>query len=157
MRRLTQDAPITCGTLRDGAGLSAVSEPDPCFVTCVSVLLGETKRLDRWLWVCLAGSSAMADNDFWYAVGMGELAEVQRLVGEDPRRLHALHAGDRTPLIKASGGGHVGVVQWPSTTRATLRVPPWSKRAPTTGPPWRGSCWRGGPTPPSPVTRAGLP
>jgi ankyrin repeat protein len=49
----------------------------------------------------------------WKAARSGDLAEVERLVGQDPG---LLNAGDAwvgwTPLILASRGGHVGVVRW---------------------------------------------
>jgi ankyrin repeat protein len=48
----------------------------------------------------------------WRAAKEGDLAEVERLVGQDPG---LLNAGDRdglTPLMHAATGAHVGVVRW---------------------------------------------
>jgi ankyrin repeat protein len=57
-----------------------------------------------------AGSSAMS---IWDAVKSGDLAEVERLVGQDPGLLDAKDAeGWWTPLMYASEGGHVGVARW---------------------------------------------
>jgi ankyrin repeat protein len=48
----------------------------------------------------------------WRAACDGDLAEVQRLVGQDPRLLDAKDGFLCTPLIRAAGGGHVEVVRW---------------------------------------------
>jgi ankyrin repeat protein len=49
----------------------------------------------------------------WDAAKAGDLAEVQRLVGQDPRLLHAKHAfRGPTPLMFAAGAGHLEVVRW---------------------------------------------
>jgi hypothetical protein len=42
----------------------------------------------------------------------GALAEVQRLVGQDPRLLNAKDYDGRTPLMRASQSGQVEVVRW---------------------------------------------
>jgi uncharacterized protein len=44
--------------------------------------------------------------------GVGNLAEVQRLVGQDPGLVNAKDQQARTPLILASRAGHAGVVRW---------------------------------------------
>jgi hypothetical protein len=46
------------------------------------------------------------------AAEAGDLAEVQRLVGQDPRLLNARDHIERTPLMRASAEGHVEVVRW---------------------------------------------
>jgi uncharacterized protein len=48
----------------------------------------------------------------WRAAKKGDLAEVERLVGQDPGLLDAGDAYCRTPLVLASEQGHVGVVRW---------------------------------------------
>jgi uncharacterized protein len=53
-----------------------------------------------------------AMTSIWRAVEAGDLAEVERLVGQDPDLLDVRVAGDCTPLILASEGGRVGVVRW---------------------------------------------
>jgi ankyrin repeat protein len=58
-----------------------------------------------------AGSSAVGNN-IWRAAEMGDLAEVERLVGHDPGLLDAKDGGGRTPLVWASEYGHLGVVRW---------------------------------------------
>jgi ankyrin repeat protein len=52
--------------------------------------------------------------NIWDAAESGDLAEVQRLVGEDPGLLEAQEDWPLggTPLMFASKGGHVGVVRW---------------------------------------------
>jgi uncharacterized protein len=53
--------------------------------------------------------------DIWRAARGGNLAEVVRMVGEDPGRLNAkapLWHLDRTPLMFSSQGGRVEVVRW---------------------------------------------
>jgi ankyrin repeat domain-containing protein 50 len=51
--------------------------------------------------------------DIWGAAWAGDLAEVQRLVGQDPGLLNAERGFySCTPLISASHGGHVAVVRW---------------------------------------------
>jgi hypothetical protein len=56
-------------------------------------------------------SSAM--NDVWNAAGAGDLAEVQRLIGEDPRLLNAdFGVWGPTPLRSACRGGRLEVVRW---------------------------------------------
>jgi ankyrin repeat protein len=57
-----------------------------------------------------AGSSAMPN--IWDAAEAGVLGEVERLVGQDPGLLDAKNEFGQTPLMHASGGGHVGVVRW---------------------------------------------
>jgi ankyrin repeat protein len=59
-----------------------------------------------------SGSTSMSD-DICMAAERGDLAEVQRLVGEYwPRRLNAKGLGWYTPLEYASKEGHVEVVRW---------------------------------------------
>jgi ankyrin repeat protein len=49
----------------------------------------------------------------WLAAIWGDLAELQRLVGQDPGLLDATLGGRmRTPLMLASAEGHVAVVRW---------------------------------------------
>jgi ankyrin repeat protein len=48
----------------------------------------------------------------WRASNEGNLAEVERLVGQDPGLLNAGGRHGHTPLILASERGHVGVVRW---------------------------------------------
>jgi ankyrin repeat protein len=50
--------------------------------------------------------------DIWDAAKAGELAEVERLVGQDPGLLDARNDYGQTPLIYASREGHFGVVRW---------------------------------------------
>jgi uncharacterized protein len=50
--------------------------------------------------------------DIWEAAREGDVGEVGRLVGQDPGLLNATGFDGRTPLMVASGGGHVGVVRW---------------------------------------------
>jgi uncharacterized protein len=57
-----------------------------------------------------AGSSAMYCIS--RAAAAGDLAEVQRLVGQDPRLLNAPDDFRWTPLMDAAEGGYVGVVRW---------------------------------------------
>jgi hypothetical protein len=61
-------------------------------------------QLDGAPWM-FAGSSAMS---IWDAAKAGDLAEVQRLVGHDPRLLN----GNRGLLRCASQHGHLKVVRW---------------------------------------------
>jgi hypothetical protein len=76
-------------------------------------------RLDGGLWGC-AGSSAMEDDEIYLdgceeicgAAYEGDLAEVQRLVGQDRRLLDAYNFDCYTPLMCASSKGHLGVVRW---------------------------------------------
>jgi ankyrin repeat protein len=63
---------------------------------------------ERCLWVC--SSSAM--EGIWGAAEAGDLAEVQRLVGEDPGLLNAKGPYGSTPLMWASGRGRIEVVRW---------------------------------------------
>jgi hypothetical protein len=58
--------------------------------------------------VC-AGSSAVS---VWGAAEDGDLAEVQRLIGEDPSRLNGKGPYRWTPLMRAAEGGHMEVVRW---------------------------------------------
>jgi ankyrin repeat protein len=51
-------------------------------------------------------------DDIWGAAGAGDLAEVQRLVGQDPGLLNAKGSNTWTPLVRAAEGGHVAVVRW---------------------------------------------
>jgi hypothetical protein len=75
----------------------------------VSCLYGGGMRLDGGCGC--AGSSAM--DDLRRAALHGDLAEVQRLVGEDPGLLNATdNTLRRTPLMWACDWGHVGVVRW---------------------------------------------
>jgi hypothetical protein len=58
---------------------------------------------------------APAAMDIWGAAKRGDLGEVERLVGQDPTLLHALKSRfpfSWTPLVCASGNGHVEVVRW---------------------------------------------
>jgi ankyrin repeat protein len=48
----------------------------------------------------------------WGAAMIGDLAEVERLLGEDPGLLDTKAGGGRTPLMWASDKGHVAVVRW---------------------------------------------
>jgi ankyrin repeat protein len=48
----------------------------------------------------------------WRAAWDGDLAEVERLVGQDPGLLDARDVHGRTPLAWACDGGRVGVVRW---------------------------------------------
>jgi ankyrin repeat protein len=48
----------------------------------------------------------------WGAARGGDLAEVERLVGQDPGLLDTPNAHSETPLMHASREGHVGVVRW---------------------------------------------
>jgi hypothetical protein len=48
----------------------------------------------------------------WDAAEAGDLAEVQGLIGEDPRLLNAKARRRTTPLTCASERGHVEVVRW---------------------------------------------
>jgi ankyrin repeat protein len=58
----------------------------------------------------------------WDAAEAGDLAEVQRLVGHDPRLLNAQDPHAWTPLMWASRGGHMGVVRWLVDQGAALDV-----------------------------------
>jgi uncharacterized protein len=51
-------------------------------------------------------------NGLWGAAEAGDLAEVQRLIGEDPSLLNDRDYYNRTPLMLAAGNGHMAVVQW---------------------------------------------
>jgi ankyrin repeat protein len=57
-----------------------------------------------------AGSSAM--EGIWRVAEAGDLAEVQRLVGQDPGLLDAKSDNGSTPLCWASWRGRVKVVRW---------------------------------------------
>jgi ankyrin repeat protein len=46
------------------------------------------------------------------AARLGDLSEVQRLIGQEPRMLDAFDGTVHTPLMHASTTGHVRVVQW---------------------------------------------
>jgi ankyrin repeat protein len=48
----------------------------------------------------------------WGAAEAGNLAQVQRLVGQEPRLLNAENGFQETPLERASSRGHVRVVRW---------------------------------------------
>jgi ankyrin repeat protein len=48
----------------------------------------------------------------WTPAEAGDLAEVQRLVGEDPGLLNARDNRSLTPLMCAASKGRVGVVRW---------------------------------------------
>jgi ankyrin repeat protein len=51
--------------------------------------------------------------DIWHAVGEGDLAEMERLVGQDSGLLDATDGlNPVTPLMIASRRGHVGLVRW---------------------------------------------
>jgi hypothetical protein len=67
----------------------------------------------------------------WRAAEAGGLAEVERLVGEDPGLLDARDRFDMTPLMLASRGGQVGVVRWTSGRALShcLGGPPCGSRA----------------------------
>jgi hypothetical protein len=102
----------------------------------------------------------------WGAAEAGDLAEVQRLVGQDPRWLNATNYYHTwPPLMYASKQGHVDVVRFfgwwtrgrPWTTKTAFGGPPSSSPARTATPPWCACCWRGGPTPPSSAPVGGLP
>jgi uncharacterized protein len=49
--------------------------------------------------------------DIWYAASRGDLAEVQRMVGQYPGLLHA-YKHTWTALMQASACGHVEVARW---------------------------------------------
>jgi ankyrin repeat protein len=52
-------------------------------------------------------------DDIWEAARVGDLAEVKRLVGQDPGIFDAkLDGHGPTPLMWAIVGGHTGVVRW---------------------------------------------
>jgi hypothetical protein len=67
--------------------------------------------LSGGLWLCSQGRVIWAE--IWGAADAGDLAEVQRLVGQNARLLNAKdrHSGS-TPLTFASAKGHVEVVRW---------------------------------------------
>jgi ankyrin repeat protein len=48
----------------------------------------------------------------WEAAKAGDLAEVERLVDQDPGLLNGKNRSGMTPLTCASQWGHVGVVRW---------------------------------------------
>jgi hypothetical protein len=50
--------------------------------------------------------------NIWHAAFLGELGEVERIVGDDPSRLDVQAADGWTPLMAASARGHVRVVRW---------------------------------------------
>jgi hypothetical protein len=52
------------------------------------------------------------DIGIWLAAAGGDLARVQRLVGQEPRLLNAENGFKETPLLRASSRGHVRVVRW---------------------------------------------
>jgi ankyrin repeat protein len=56
------------------------------------------------------GQGAM--DDILEAAGVGDVGEIERLVGHDPSTLEARNDAGQTPLIVASENGHVGVVRW---------------------------------------------
>jgi ankyrin repeat protein len=64
------------------------------------------------------------DARIWRAAREGDLAEVERLVGQTPG---LLDARDRvfgmTPLMYAIGGSHVGVVRWLLDNAAAINKP----------------------------------
>jgi uncharacterized protein len=62
--------------------------------------------------VGVQGTSAM--EGIWRAAKNGDLAEVERLLGQDPGLLSAKEEGflTRTPFMWAPRGGHAGVVRW---------------------------------------------
>jgi ankyrin repeat protein len=52
-------------------------------------------------------------SDIWDAAEAGDLAEVQRLIGEDPSRVNSTRGPyGPTPLMSASRAGQVEVVRW---------------------------------------------
>jgi uncharacterized protein len=52
------------------------------------------------------------DIGIWRAAAGGDLAEVQRLVGQDPGLLQAKSPAGSTPLMRAAARGHLEVVRW---------------------------------------------
>jgi ankyrin repeat protein len=50
--------------------------------------------------------------DIWEAAKVGDVGEVERLLGQDPGLLDAGGQHGMTPLMFASRGGHVRVVRW---------------------------------------------
>jgi ankyrin repeat protein len=74
--------------------------------------------------VC-TGSSAV--ESLLKAIESADLAEVERLVGQDPGLLGARGSFDRTPLVAASGGGHVGVVRWLLDQGAAINQQNWAE------------------------------
>jgi ankyrin repeat protein len=60
---------------------------------------------------CGCAGSSITDT-IWWAASRGDLAEVERLVGQDPRLLDARDGDGRTPLMHASQVDHVGLVRW---------------------------------------------
>jgi uncharacterized protein len=57
-----------------------------------------------------AGSIAMGD--IWRAARVGDVDEVEWLVGQDSRLLNARDEFGYTPLVLAAREGHLGVVRW---------------------------------------------
>jgi hypothetical protein len=100
-------------------GLSETSHA-PCsteawYLGCGSVMAGVRMWLDGGCGC--AGSIAMSILD---AAKAGDLAEVERLVGQDPGQLDVSDFLGWTPLIVASREGHVGVVRWLSDKGAAI-------------------------------------
>jgi ankyrin repeat protein len=63
-------------------------------------------------------------NGIWEAAEEGDLAEVQRLIGQNPRLLNATRAPHAmTPLMRAAVAGHVAVVRWLVDQGAALDEP----------------------------------
>jgi hypothetical protein len=65
-----------------------------------------------WGLTVAVGVQGQAPMSIWGAAVAGDLAEVERLVGQDPGLLDAQNANGSTPLMAASMDGHVGVVRW---------------------------------------------
>jgi uncharacterized protein len=61
--------------------------------------------------VC-AGAMDDENMDMYVAVEEGNVGEVERLVGQDPGLLNAKGYRGKTPLMRASTAGQVGVVRW---------------------------------------------
>jgi ankyrin repeat protein len=73
---------------------------NPCIISVLDILPA----------LCLSGGCGCAGP--WDAAAAGDLSEVQRLVGHDPRLLNGTNYYNRTPLMLAAEGGHVAVVRW---------------------------------------------
>jgi ankyrin repeat protein len=77
--------------------------------------------------VTCAGASGMDDDDddFWRAVVLRDVAEVERQLRQDPRLINAKGGGDITPLMWASGMGHERVVRWLLDNGAAINEREW--------------------------------
>jgi hypothetical protein len=105
-------------------------------------------------------------DDVLKAAERGNVGEVERLVGQAPGLLDARGGGfdGKTPMMCAASQGHVGVLRWLLDRGAALNERDGTGHTacalPVLGraiPPWCGSSWRGGRTPPSPTGGAAPP